>query len=370
MANQKDDLLINVIIRHQAYLHRLSSHEVIELLKKFNRESSVMITKLRELLDELSESERIALSGARYTTAKLRDVNSLLNEWQNTIALTLPEAFTVSAVALAVYEANHQAKVLGEKIKTPQGESIFKQAKRKPLAGGMLIDQMFSDMAENTRRRVEFAIRDGISQGQTNQQITQRIKGTYKLKYEDGILNQSRQSIDMMVRTARSHVSNTAYEETYKALGIQRLKVLATLDSRTCKFCASEDGNIYDIDDPNRPHFPVHPRNRTVYVPYFENDDEKFTGKRPFVADRRPVKNIPKDERDGKIGQVSANTNFKQWFATQDEVFQREWLGNKRYELYKNGDYSIDKFLDPEGKLYTLKELRRLDEETFKELGF
>ena len=356
MAN-KDDSLINAIIQHQAYLHRLSSHEVIELLKKFNRESNVMVAKLRDLLDELSESERIALSGARYTTANLREIKSLLNEWQSSMMLILPEAFAVSAIALAVYEANHQAKTLGQTIKAPQGESIFKQAKRKPFAGGMLIDQMFSDMAETTRRRVEYAIRDGISQGQTNQQITQRIKGTAKLNYEDGILNQSRQSIDMVVRTARSHISNTAYEETYKALGVKKLKVSATLDSRTCKFCASEDGNIYDIDDPNRPHFPVHPRNRTVYVPYMENEEEKFAGKRPFVV------------KPGEAGQVSANTSFKEWFVTQHEDFQREWLGKKRYELYKNGDYNIDKFLDPEGKLYTLKELKRLDEETFKDLG-
>lgn len=357
MAN-KDDVLINAIIQHQAYLHRLSSHEVIEMLKKFNRASSEMITKLRDLLDDLNESERVALSGARYTTANLMEVKSLLTEWQNTLTLALPEAFAVSAIALSVYEANHQAKTLSKRIKEPRGESIFEQAKRKPFAGGMLIDQMFSDMAENTRRRVEYAIRDGISQGQTNQQITQRIKGTAKLNYEDGILNQSRQSIEMMVRTARSHVSNTAYEDTYKALGVKRLKVSATLDSRTCKFCASEDGNVYDIDDPNRPHFPVHPRNRTVYVPYVENEDEKFAGKRPFVV------------KPGEAGQVSANTNFEQWLAAQDESFQREWLGNKRYELYKNGDYSIDKFLDPEGKLYTLKELKKLDEETFKELGF
>lgn len=357
MDDKKDDSLLNSIIRHQAYLYRLSSGEVIALLKQFNSESSSMLSKLRDLLDELSDSERVALSGARYTTANLKEIKRILDDWQNVLVTALPESFVVSAVALAVYESQYQAKTLGKEIKEPNGESILKQAKRKPFAGGMLIDRMFSDMAENTRRRVEYAIRDGISIGQTNQQLIQRIKGTSKLNYEDGILNQSRQSIDMMVRTARSHVSNTAYEETYKALGVKKLKVSATLDSRTCKFCASEDGNVYDIDDPNRPRFPVHPRNRTVYVPYVENEDEKFAGKRPFVRSA------------GDAGQVSADTNYKKWFEEQSEDYQREWLGNKRYQLYKNGGYTIDKFLDPEGKLYTLKELKALDEKTFKELG-
>ncbi|OTG85541.1 phage head morphogenesis protein [Acinetobacter sp. ANC 4558] len=357
MAKNKDDSLLDSIIRHQAYLYRLSSHEVMEILKQFNRESNAMVSQLRDLLDELSESEKTALSGARYTTVKLKEVKRILDDWQDAIVTALPESFAVSGVALSVYEANYQAKILGKKIKEPQGEKIFNQACKKPFSGGALIDQMFTDMAENTRRRVEYAIRDGISQGQTNQQITQRIKGTSKLKYEDGILNQSRQSIDMVVRTARSHVSNTAYDETYRALGVKKLKVSATLDGRTCKFCASEDGKVYDIDDPSRPQFPVHPRNRTVYVPYVENEDEKFVGKRPYVI------------KPGDAGQVSANTDFKEWFAVQDESFQREWLGKKRFELYKNGDYTIEKFLDPEGKLYTLKELEALDKQTFKGLG-
>ncbi|SPL69159.1 minor capsid protein [Acinetobacter stercoris] len=356
MTEKKDDdSLLMSMIRHQAYLYRLSSHEVLEILKLFNRESNAMIAQLRDLLDELSESERTALAGAQYTTSNLRKIKAILSDWQSNITVLLPDAFVVSAVALAVYESNYQAKLLGGKTKESQGEKIFNHARKKPFSGGILIDQMFSEMAENTRRKVEYAIRDGISQGQTNQQITQRIKGTSKLNYEDGVLNQSRKSVEMLVRTARSHVSNTAYDETYRALGVKWLKVTATLDSRTCKFCASVDGNIYSIDDPGRPIFPVHPHNRTVYVPY--NKEDPFIGKRPFV--RSP----------GDAGQVSADTNYKQWFDEQSESYQREWLGKKRYELYKNGDYTIDKFVDPQKRLYTLKELKALDEEIFKSLG-
>ena len=52
-----------------------------------------------------------------------------------------------------------------------------------------------------------------------------------------------------------------------------------------------------------------------------------------------------------------------------DDFFQREWLGEKRYKLFKEGHYSIDKFVDPLGRQYTLAELRILDEKTFKNLG-
>ncbi|EXE31859.1 hypothetical protein J571_4159, partial [Acinetobacter baumannii 554515] len=45
------------------------------------------------------------------------------------------------------------------------------------------------------------------------------------------------------------------------------------------------------------------------------------------------------------------------------------WLGPKRYKLYKEGKFDFEKFFDPEGRLYTLDQLRKLDEQTFKELG-
>ena len=69
------------------------------------------------------------------------------------------------------------------------------------------------------------------------------------------------------------------------------------------------------------------------------------------------------------IGQLDANTSFKEFFEQSDEFFQRTWLGKSKYELYKKGEYSIDKFVDPQGAMYTLNELKTLDAKTFKELG-
>jgi hypothetical protein len=41
-----------------------------------------------------------------------------------------------------------------------------------------------------------------------------------------------------------------------------------------------------------------------------------------------------------------------------------------KYELYKKGEYSIDKFADPLNKRgYTLAELRALDHKTFEAVG-
>ena len=229
-------------------------------------------------------------------------------------------------------------------------------------------DYLFADIADSLRKKVEYVIRDGISQGQTNQQIVQRIKGKKSLDYKDGLFKSSRESIERQVRTVRSHVANAAYEETYKALGFTHLKFIATLDGRTSKTCGSLDQTVWKVGDSGIRRPPLHPNCRSVLVGV--DADGELPGQRPFVMDERKVKDIPKDERRHLIGQLDANTSFKEFFEQSDEFFQRTWLGKKKYELYKSGKFPIEKFADPLNKRgYTLAELKALDKKTFELLG-
>ena len=364
--NTTQDAILSAIAQHSAYSYRLSSGEVNELITLFNGESNAMVSKLRDLLDELSDAERVALSGGQYTTPLLKEIQGLFATWQSSLAVALPEAFAVSATALAVHEATFAAKLVGESTK-PNGEKLYKAAKKIPVVGGALLDELFSKIKDDARLRVEYAIRQGITDGWTNQQIVQRIKGRKALNYQDGILQQSRSDIDRVVRTSRSHVANTAYMDTYKAIGFTHVKFVATLDGRVSKTCASLDQSMWEIESPKIRRPPLHPHCRSVLVGV--DADGNLAGKRPFVMDERKVRDIPKDQRDGIIGQLDANTSFKQFFDKADGFFQREWLGEKRYKLFKEGNYSIDKFVDPLGRQYTLDELKVLDAKTFKELG-
>ena len=364
--NTTQDAILSAIAQHTAYSYRLSSGEVNKLISLFNGESNTMVSKLRDLLDELSDAERVALSGGQYTTPLLKEIQGLFATWQSSLAVALPEAFAVSATALAVHEAVFAAKIVGESIK-PNGEKLYKAAKKIPVVGGALLDELFDKIKDDVRLRVEYAIRQGISDGQTNQQIVQRIKGKKAFNYQDGILQQSRSDIDRVVRTSRSHVANTAYMDTYKAIGFTHVKFVATLDGRVSKTCASLDQSMWEIESPKIRRPPLHPNCRSVLIGV--DADGNLAGKRPFVMDERKVKDIPVDEKKQLIGQLDANTSFKQFFDKADDFFQREWLGEKRYKLFKEGNYSIDKFVDPLGRQYSLAELKTLDEKTFKNLG-
>ncbi|MCU4634877.1 MULTISPECIES: minor capsid protein [Acinetobacter] len=367
MASNIEKSLIEVLTQHQAYLYRASSQSVNELLTIFNDESALMLAKLRDLLDELNDSERLALAGGQYTTVNLKEVRDLISQWFAVISTSIPEAFAVSATALAVYEANYTAKLYGSKIKKPNGEKLYSTAKKSPLVGGALVDDLLSKIADTARQKVEYAIRDGISSGKTNQEIVQRIRGTKRLNYEDGILSSSKSDIDRTVRTVRSHVANQSYMNSFNQIGFEYVRLVATLDGRTSKLCASLDGSVWEINDPAKRVPPLHPNCRSILVPV--EKDGRLVGERPFVMDERRVKDIPKDERSQLIGQMDANTTFREFFKKTDDFFQKEWLGPKRFKLFKEGKFDFDKFFDPEGRLYTLDQLRKLDEQRFKELG-
>lgn len=369
MDKSAQKALIDALSQHQAYLYRASSQSVNELTAQFNKLSNVQLLRLSELLEDLTDSERKALQSVNFSSRakasrNIEEIKAILNEWFKSIDEDLSSEFEKSAVSLAVYEASYTSNLIAGSTAVVSGEKIYKTINKTPYSGGQLVDYLFSDIAASLRKKVEYVIRDGISQGQTNQQIIQRIKGKKSLDYKDGILSKTESEIERQVRTARSHISNATYIDTYKALGYEYVKVVATLDGRTCKYCASIDGDVYPIDDPTRPRFPVHPNNRTTYVGC--DKDGNIAGLRPFVMDERKVQDIPKDERKHLIGQLDANTSFKEFFEQLDEFFQRTWLGKTKYELYKKGEYSIDKFADPLNKRgYTLAELKALDEKTF-----
>ena len=112
-----------------------------------------MLSKLRDLLDELNESEKVALAGGKYTTSNLREIRDLIAQWFASVNLALPEAFAVSATALAVYEANYVAKLYGAKLISLMGKN-YSYPLKVPLAGGALVDDLLSRIAESARQRL------------------------------------------------------------------------------------------------------------------------------------------------------------------------------------------------------------------------
>lgn len=370
MSTEKN--MLDALIQHQVYTYRASTKVVNELNDLFIKSTNSFTSKLRDLIDDLTDPEKEALVLGKYTTDTLKEVKMTFDDWYKSMLQVLPETFSLSAVALAIYESTYMSKLYGKELEL-NGGKIVNQAKKKPIVGGQLFDDVWKNLSDSTRNKALYAVREGINNGLTTAEIVSEIKGkrvkqpneTYE--YVGGIVEQTKNHIESATRTIRSHVSNTAMVQTFDALGFDYLKFVSVLDGRTSKGCAVLDQTVWNKSDDNIIYPPRHFNCRSILIGV--DKDGRMDGERPFVMDSRAVKNIPKDQRDGIIGEIEANTSFSEFFKKADESFQREWLGETKYKLYKDGKFPLSKFVDPLGKEYTIEELRGLDTEVFNRLG-
>lgn len=150
--------------------------------------------------------------------------------------------------------------------------------------------------------------------------------------------------VQTAVGKARDKANIYTYDNVFADV-IIGWKSVATLDSSTTVLCADLDGKKYMKPKysystiPNRPkrHFNC----RSIIRP-LTKFDTKTT---------RP-------ENGDKTGQIDSDITFKDWFTTQSTQFQKDYLGEARYKLYKEERLSIKSFVDvKDGRRFTIKEL-------------
>jgi hypothetical protein len=222
--------MLDALIQHQVYSYRASTAVVNELNGLFTKAMNQTATKLRELLDELTDAERDALLSGRYTTDTLKEIKSTFDELYTAVAVTVPETFTVSAIALATYEAAYISKLYGEEIEL-NGSKVVAGIKKKPVMGGMLFDDIWKNLAESTRNKALYAVRQGIEQGNTTAQIVAELRGKRtrmpngSYEYVGGIVDEVRRNgIEANVRTIRAGIANETMQQTFTTLGYKYVK--------------------------------------------------------------------------------------------------------------------------------------------------
>jgi SPP1 gp7 family putative phage head morphogenesis protein len=107
-----------------------------------------------------------------------------------------------------------------------------------------------------------------------------------------------------IARTEQLRVYRSASQDSYTASGrIDYVKRLAARQERTCLACLADDGHVYRLDEPHGDHVS----GRCTFVPHVRGYDEPTW------------------------------TTGGEWLAGLDEDKQREIMGNKRFEAWKDG---------------------------------
>ena len=208
------------------------------------------------------------------------------------------------------------------------------------------INEALQEYSGRKSRQIVQTIRDGVTLGQTSQEITSNIKNLTKL--------QQRQAATL-ARTVTNYTSVQAREVVMRENPniTNSYRWIATLDGRTSLICASRDQQIFKESNES-PKPPAHFNCRSTIAPVVEGDSaDQF---RAALG-------------DSGAQQVSKSTRYETWLRRQSRAFQTEVLGVTRAKLFREGRISIGRFVDAQGATLTLDQLRKLEPMVFEDLG-
>lgn len=346
-----NELIRDGNIRHIHWLERYKSGLVKQIITLLNKADGDLQETIAARLSRI-EGRGYALS--KDETKRLEDLLDEIRANRLSVSSLLYEETKAHLNDLVVHETEfhsglieNSARTAGATInmKAPSLSQLKAVVSSRPFQG-RLLKEWYKETAGASGAKITDAIKIGIIEGRTTDQIVRKIIGTKVNRYKDGILEASRRDVEAVVRTATAHVANNGAQELYAANDdiIDGVMWVSTLDSHTTIICASRDGKIYAIG--NVPMIPAHWRCRSTTIPYLG----EIIGMRASA-----------------MGAVPANTNYSDWLKTQPQKVQDQVLGTTRAKLFRNG-IPMSRFVDTTGETYTLRELKKRDAEFWQNI--
>lgn len=327
----------------------------IRWIRLGNREAASALAILNRLDRRLTKLLR-GIEPERYTEARLaalkQQVENLIDAvHQQELAPALVKSAEDAAVLAGEVEVDAFKRILpaGLDVTTPNLGVLQKAATLKPFNGAVLGDWI-SDLRQNDLKRTWRTILDDIVAGETTDRIIRDVVGSRSLRYKDGVREVTRRGAQALVRTSINHATNQGRQQVWEKNDdlVKGVKWVATLDTKTTPVCRDRDGDVYAVDDGPRP--PAHPNCRSTTVSVLKSWRELG-----FDVDE-----LPAGTRASMDGQVPAGTTYYQWLAKQSKERQIEVLGPTRYDMWKKQGISPDRFVNDQGKILTLPEIRSL----------
>lgn len=138
----------------------------------------------------------------------------------------------------------------------------------------------------------------------------------------------SKQNAGRLVMTESAYFSSAAQKDCFNELGVEKYRVVGTLDTKTCSTCGDMDGKVFKMSEfsPGSTAPPFHPWCRCCTAPYYEDMDG--------IGER-----YARDAKTGESYKLPKDITYKEWKALQDEAYGHEFVDKTRkYEYNKNAD--------------------------------
>lgn len=371
MAASANETLRDEEIAHQIDLQAYSNAVVRRIIGLLNRTDVDLLRQLGEALERLPASA--------FTVERLEQLLFSVRQLNLQAYQQVERELTDELRELARYEAGYQLglfqSVLPPAVATRVGlaavdiEQVYTAAFSRPFQGRLLRE--WSQTIEADRlTRIRDAVRIGYVEGQTTQQIIQRVRGTRAKGYSDGIIEIDRRNAEAVVRTAVSHVAGAARDRFYEQNEdlIKAVVWSATLDTRTSEGCRIRDGKRYE---------PVSHKPLGHKIPWAGGPGRLHwrcrSSSYPVTKSWRElgldIDDLPPPARASMDGTVPGDTTFGDWLKRQSAARQDEIVGATRGKLMRQGDMPFDSLYTNRGQLLTLEELRKKNAEAFRRAG-
>lgn len=357
-ANEK---LADLAVSHQIYLQRYGGGVVRRFMQLLNRVDDDLFARLTEALERLPRES--------FTVQRLDQMLVQVQQLNAQAYRAAGEELDQALLELAGYEASYQHRAIQTvlpaavaeqlTLSTVSAAQVHAAAMARPFQGKLLREAL-KDIEVARAARIRDAIRMGFVEGETISQMVRRLRGTRALKYADGLLAIDRRGAEALVRTAVNHTANYARQAVFEANAdlVSEWQFLATIDSRTSAPCRGLSGSIHPIGSGPQP--PRHWNCRSTAVPVLKSAWEALGLSK---SDIEPSTQASMD------GQIAGDITYGQWLRGKPAEFQDEILGVTKGKLFREGGLTLDRFVDSNGREYTIYELRKRDSEAFGKTG-
>lgn len=349
--SQAEQQIADELLSHSLDLYRLDAHlrsQALEILERMQKELAQ-----RLLVGTLTEVGR-------------ERINAILEAAKRTIESYYQQVQAEASAALAQLP-EVQAQVVRAALVGIGYESALPPlthiatAMTDVMIHGAPSSEWWKRQASDTVFRFSNAVRQGIIQGETNQQIIRKIAGGRGVT---GVLEVSRKNAATLVQTSVQTVANAARLESFKqnAPVVNGLKQLSTLDSHTTDICMAYSGMEWDLEgkpiNGNKLPF-VNPTGSPSGTPRHWNCRSILVPKTVSFAELGiDVSELKKTTRASVDGQIAADTTFDAFLKRKGKAFQDEILGPGRADLWRSKKITLQQLLDLRGNPLTLAELR------------
>jgi len=258
---------------------------------------------------------------------------------------------------------------------TPNPGVVATSASSMPF-NGFPLNEWIQGMNAADFNRTWSTVQDGMIQGRTNQEILADVLGTPGARFKDGARNMTRNGAKTLVRTLTNHAASQGRQAVWEENEdiVRAVQWVATLDTRTSPVCRERDGRVGPVTrgdedftlkagekllNPPMARPPAHPNCRSTTVAVTKTFREMGFDVDDFTAETRA-------SMDGK---VSSDLTYHEWLKKQSNATQLDALGRKRFDLWKEGGVAPERFINDEGRQFTLDELKRKMPDAFSDAG-